>query len=146
MTSHSLGIFVGGLIPAILFTIANLSAKGASHIGIGVGWYVLLAGCGVTLAGIVLLILIPEFRLTPLSGFLGGMVGFMWGIGIGCVIIALNRYGASMGVLTPLFNMNTLFTVLLALWIFAEWKNVKIPQLLIGSMLIVAGGVLVSRA
>jgi transporter family protein len=48
--------------------------------------------------------------------------------------------------LTPLYNMNTLIVVLLALWIFAEWKEVKVLQLLIGAVLIVMGGVLVARA
>jgi hypothetical protein len=42
--------------------------------------------------------------------------------------------------------MNTLITVLLALWVFAEWKTVHIPQLLLGSILIVIGGTLVARA
>jgi hypothetical protein len=42
--------------------------------------------------------------------------------------------------------MNTLISVLLALWVFAEWKQVKVPQLLIGTLLIMAGGIMVAKS
>ena len=43
-----------------------------------------------------------------------------------------------------LYNMNTLVTVIGALLIFSEWKDVPLLRSLLGSVLIVTGGVLVS--
>lgn len=146
MSSHALGILIGGVIPIFVFSGANLAVKVASNIGISVGWYILFAGIGVTIAGGILLLVFSDHGLTASSGLFSAMVGFGWGMGSACVVIALNKYGSSISVLTPLFNMNTLVTVLLALWIFAEWKKVHVPQLLIGSVLIVVGGTLVARA
>lgn len=74
------------------------------------------------------------------------MVGFLGGIGSVLVSIGIVKYSAPLGKLVPLFNMNTLVTVLLALWLFAEWKEVQVPRLLIGSILIVVGGILVARS
>lgn len=146
MTAQTAGLLIGGLVPAVLFAFANLSAKAASQAGIGIGAYVVSAGAGVVVAGLLFLLLTGDRAVSPSSGFLAGCVGFGWGIGIGCVVIALNRYGTPIGVLAPLFNMNTLITVLLALWIFSEWQQVKVPQLLLGSAFIVVGGALVARA
>ena len=146
MSPHAIGILIGGLLPAILFSITNLSTKAVSNAGIGVGWYVVFAGAGVTIMGGILLFLFPERMISAKYALFSGFAGFAWGLGIGCIVIALNKFGNPIGVLTPLFNLNTLITVLVALWIFAEWKQVKIPQLLIGSVLIVVGGVFVARA
>ena len=146
MSSHAAGILIGGLVPALLFSVANLSTKGVSQVGMGVGWYVFFAGIGVMLAGSLFLLFIPERSMTSASGVFASGVGLSWGLGIGMIVIAINRFGSPIGILTPIFNMNTLITVLLALWIFSEWKQVKVPQLLLGSVLIVVGGMVVAKS
>ena len=130
MSPYALGIIIGGLIPALCFGLANLSVKGASQAGIGMGSFVLFVGLGVLLSGAVFFLLIPDKSISLSSGMISVGMGAAWGTGIGIVFYALNRFDIPIGVLTPLFNMNTLVTVLLALWIFAEWKQVRVPQLL----------------
>jgi len=71
-------------------------------------------------------------------------MGIAWGAGVLLVALAINNYKAPLSVLAPLYNMNTLVTVLGALFIFSEWKDVNVIKLIIGSILIVGGGVLVS--
>ena len=146
MSSHALGIIIGGMIPALIFGIVNLAVKAAADSGIGVGWYVLFVGIGVVLIGSIILLFMPDRTISLQSSLFAGAVGFGWGLGIGLIVIALNKFGLPISVLTPLFNMNTLVTVLLALWIFAEWKQVRVPQLLFGSVLIVIGGTIVARS
>jgi len=146
MSSQTIGIIVGGLVPAVMYGGANLSAKIVAQMGVGVGWYIIFAGLGVCAIGALLFLLIPEHSISLKTAAFSSAVGFGWGLGTGCVVIALTRYGTPLSVLTPIFNMNTLITVLLALWLFSEWKQVQSAQLLLGTLLIVIGSVLVARA
>lgn len=146
MKTETLGLIIGGLVPALCFTVANLSAKSATNAGVSLGPYLLVIGSGVMLVGAVLLFALPDKVINMQSASISLIFGLSWGIGVACISLAIAKYGASIGQVSALFNMNTLFTVLLALWIFAEWKQVKVPQLLIGSLLIVIGGTLVARA
>jgi transporter family protein len=71
-------------------------------------------------------------------------MGLSWGSGSVLVAIAINNYKTPLSVLAPLYNMNTLVAVVGALFIFSEWRDVNVVRLIIGSLLIIGGGVLVS--
>jgi drug/metabolite transporter (DMT)-like permease len=146
MRPETLGLIIGGVVPALLFSVSNLSSKGAVNAGISMGPYVLLIGIGVTIIGVLAMYVFPERVINPQSAGIALLFGLSWGIGVGCVAFAIAQYGSNISQLAPLFNVNTLFTVLIALWIFSEWGQVQVPQLLLGSLMIVAGSVLVARA
>lgn len=146
MSSQTLGLLIGGLIPAIAYTFSNTLAKTSTQAGIGVGPYLLFVGMGILIIGVLFTFVLPVGSVTVRSGGMSLIMGLCWGVGTGSVALALSQYHAPLGKLVPLFNMNTLFTVLIALWIFSEWKQVKVPQLLLGSALIVVGGTMVARA
>lgn len=146
MKSETLGIIIGGVVPALCFTVTNLSIKLSNQQGIGAGYYIIMLGLGVLLTGVALWLVWPDKTFTSGGAIFSFASGVTWAFGAAAVAFALTKYGTPLGQLTPLFNMNTLFTVLLALWIFAEWKQVKIPQLLVGSVLIVIGGTMVAKA
>lgn len=74
------------------------------------------------------------------------LAGAFGALGMSCVSFALTKYETPLSVLAPIFNANTLITVLVALWLFSEWKHVQVHQLIIGAILIVAGSTLVARA
>lgn len=61
------------------------------------------------------------------------------GIGLGWYLLISGLTIAMVGALS-------FVAVLLALWIFAEWKQVHVVRLLIGALLIVVGGTLVARS
>ena len=48
--------------------------------------------------------------------------------------------------LVPLYNMNTLVAVILALIVFSEWQELQLVKLLLGTVLIVAGAIFVANA
>ncbi|PIR52618.1 hypothetical protein COU76_05505 [Candidatus Peregrinibacteria bacterium CG10_big_fil_rev_8_21_14_0_10_49_10] len=146
MSSQTVGLLIGGLLPAVIFGLVNLAARMVSASGMAAGAYLVGAGLGAIGMGIIFLLVSGDRTFSTSSGLFSVLVGLGWGLGTGSVVLAISRYGSPIGVLTPLFNMNTLITVLLALWIFAEWREVRVPQLLVGSVLIVLGGVLVARA
>lgn len=146
MTPQTTGLIIGGLVPALLYGMSAIFQRGSTGVGIGVGPFLIAAGMAIILTGAALLWLDPGREWSVRSAALAMGSGAAWGIGTSLVAVALVWYGVPLGKLVPLYNMNSLVAVTLALWIFAEWKQVKVPQLLIGSILIVIGGTLVSRA
>ena len=141
-----LGIIIGGLIPAVFFGLASLFSKASVQSGIGSGIYLMISGLAIVVVGIVVHFFVPDRTLSLRSGFHAIAVGVTYGIAAACIVIAMARFKTPLSQLVPLFNMNTLVSVLLALWIFAEWQQVKVLQLLFGAFLIVVGGILVSLA
>ncbi|MDD4287959.1 MAG: hypothetical protein PHO20_00020 [Candidatus Peribacteraceae bacterium] len=146
MTPQTTGLIIGGLLPALLYGASAIFQRGSTGIGIGIGPFMIAAGIAVLLTGTALLWLDLGREWSVRSALLAMGSGAAWGIGTSLVAVALVRYGIPLGKLVPLYSMNSLIAVTLALWIFAEWKQVKVPQLLIGSILIVIGGTLVARA
>lgn len=146
MTPATAGLLIGGLLPALLYAVSAIFQRGSTGIGIGIGPFMIAAGVAVLLTGAVLLRLDPGHAWSLRSALLAMGSGAAWGLGTSCVAVALVRYGVPLSKLVPLYNMNSLIAVALALIIFAEWKQVHVPQLLLGALLIVIGGTLVARA
>ena len=84
--------------------------------------------------------------LTARAGVVALGIGLSWGLGMIAVMIGLSRFGAPLSKLAPLYNLNTLVVVVLALVLFAESREVNTPKLLGGAALIMAGAALVARA
>jgi drug/metabolite transporter (DMT)-like permease len=146
MSSQLTGMLIGGLAAAICFGLSAVFAKVAMKAGIGLGPYIISNGLGFIIVGIFFWSIFPDTTVSIQSGFLSLVMGILAGMATGFVAMALVHYNIPLGKLVPLYNMNTLIAVLLALWLFAEWKQVHTMQLLIGSALIVVGGTLVARA
>ncbi|MCA9370818.1 MAG: hypothetical protein KC680_02550 [Candidatus Peregrinibacteria bacterium] len=146
MQPQTLGIIIGGLIPGVLFGFSNVIVKYATSKGIALPLYLIVTGLAVVLVGVVLLFIVPERHVSVQGGIAGFVGGAIWASGMSLIVFALERYSASISVLTPLFNLNTLVAVVLGLWIFSEWKTVSISQLFLGAVCIAVGGTLVARA
>ncbi len=140
------GLLVGGVLPALLFGITGTLQKFYGRAGGGTGWYLPLVGLGVAATGLVAMPYLGERALTMRAGAVALAIGVSWGFGMIAVILGLDRFGAPLAKLAPLYNLNTLVVVLLALVLFAESREVNVPRLLAGAALIVAGGALVAKA
>ncbi len=146
MNHQSLGILIGGLLPAILFGLVGVFQKSSTRAGIGLGLYLLCAGLGVAIAGVAVYWAVPDKTISTKSGSFAVAIGLFWGLGLALVAIAMVKYTTPLSTLVPLYNMNTLVAVLLALVVFAEWRDVNVTRLLAGAALIVVGGTLVAKA
>ncbi len=146
MNSQLSGILIGGVAAAVFFGLSGVFSKMSNQAGIGFGMYITLIGLAILLVGFVLLAAQPQMSLTWKSGLASLATGFAWAGGAVCVAFALQKFHTPLSKLVPLYNMNTLIAVLLALWIFGEWKQAKLAPLLIGAVLVIAGGVLVAQA
>jgi len=144
MSETQLGIIIGGIVPAFLFGIAGICQKFSNQHGISTGAYMISVGVGVLLVGIVLCVCNSGQTANVKSIIPAVILGASWGTGCVLVAIAIKNYQTPLSILAPLYNMNTLVAVVAALFIFSEWKDVNVVKLIIGSLLIIGGGVLVS--
>ncbi len=142
------GLLIGGLLPALMYGLAGLLQKATTRTGAGLGPYLLCIGIGVLAIGTLLTATSsgPARAITSKAALLSGGVGLAWALGTWLVAVGLSRYAAPLAKIVPLYNMNTLVVVLLALVVFAEYRDVTVSKLLAGSLLIVAGGTLVASA
>ena len=148
MTNSPLGLLVGGVVPALLFGLFAIFTKASSQHFLASSPYLIVLGLSIALVGVASGPILGTGigNLTSKGIGFGMLAGILWGLGMLLVSIALNRLGTPISVLTPLYNMNTLVAVLLGLWIFSEWKEVQALPLILGAVLITAGGILVARA
>jgi len=144
MSSQMIGLIIGGLIPAIFFGLSGVLAKASNIAGIGLGYYMLIVGSAVVITGLICLAVVPDRTISFTAGRDAFLSGAAWALGAALVAVALARFHSPISQLVPLYNLNTLVGVLLGLWIFAEWQNLDVTRLLIGSGLIVIGGTLVA--
>lgn len=146
MDRNFLGILIGGILPAFIYALSGLLQKVPAKAGVGVGPYLTLLGLGVTVVGLIACMILPRGTLSFEGLGSSAAVGVIWGLGTGAVLWALSATGVPIAKLVPLYNMNTLFAVLLGLWVFSEAKELQLTPLLLGAALIAAGSVLVSRS
>lgn len=144
MTQEQMGLVIGGLLPALFFGVAGVCQKWSNQHGITTGAYLVSIGIGVVLVGAVLWAVNTDQKFNTAAIVPAVGMGVSWGIGVVLVALGISKYGSPISQLAPLYNMNTLVTVVIALFVFAEWKDVHLVKLLFGALFIIIGGVLVS--
>ena len=146
MTNQTIGLLIGGLLPAVFYGISGVFAKPATEAGIGIGLYIMLIGLAVSLTGLLIYGFSPDNTISVRSGIFTVAVGLTWAIGAAGVAVALASYQVPVSRLVPLYNMNTLVAVLLGLVIFSEWRDVQTAKLVGGAVLIAIGGSMVATS
>ena len=146
MNQSVAGILIGGIIPAFVFGCYGVMQKQCMRAGLSVAGFFLVLGATAAGGGLAVCAWAPG-GVPPLGAALSA-AGFalLWSLGIGLILLAVDRFGASISQLAPLYNSATLITVLVGLWLFAEWKEVGALPLLLGAVAIVTGAVIVTRA
>lgn len=140
-------VVLGGLIPAVLFGLSGALQKGATGAGLGLATYLLCVGAGVVAVGAAFWAAMPtEHAATGKGVGLAVALGVCWAGGSGLVAIAILKHGGRIAQLAPLYNTNTLVTVLLGLVVFSEAASLDVPRLVLGALLIIAGSVLAATA
>ena len=146
MTSKSAALLLGGFLPALIYGGSALFQKMSTGLGISLSAYLVATGIGVAMVGVAFYMVDNTFNYSIKSGLYAVAFGLTWGIASGLVAHTLLNYDVPISQLVPLYNMNTLVAVILALVIFSEWKDLHTIKLLSGSALIVAGAVLVAQS
>ena len=144
MNAHLSGLIIGGLIPSFIFGVFGFMQKVCMRLGMGIGPFFVVVGGTVALVGLCCSWFIAGCAVTIIGGIHAVAFGLLWSLGISLILLAVSRFGANISQLAPLYNTNTLITVVLGLLFFAEWKEVQTALLLAGTMLIVVGTVIVA--
>ena len=146
MASKSTALLLGGILPALIYGGSALFQKASTSLGISLSAYLVATGIGIVIVGIGFYMFDNSFDFSIKSGLYACAFGLTWGIASGLVAYTLLNFEIPISQLVPLYNMNTLVAVILALVIFSEWKDLHTIKLLSGSALIVAGAVLVANS
>ena len=139
-------LLIGGLLPALLFGLSGVIQKTCARTGIGTGPYLAITGLVVAAVGLVFAVAERDVTVGRAGATFTALFGACWALGIGCIAIALRRYGGQISQLVPLYNMNTLVAVLIGLVVLSEWREMHWGRLLMASALIVSGGILAASA
>ncbi|HOX28038.1 MAG TPA: hypothetical protein PLQ76_02660 [bacterium] len=140
------GILIGGLLPAFLFGIGSIFQKASNKIGIGQGFYLLSFAIGILLGSLIAYVTMKGSASSLHSGAFAFGHGFLFSIGFIFIAIGIVTYNIPISKLVPLVNMSTLVAVILGIVIFKEYSDLNVFKLLAGAILVVIGGVIVSRA
>jgi uncharacterized membrane protein len=148
MPNHTWGIVIGGIIPALLYGLSTITMKAGAESKISTSSYLMAIGVVIFLTGFALKPLLNTSATKESWLGLGFSIisGLFWAVATSLVNYSIVKFGTPIAILTPLYNMNTLFAVLGGLILFAEWKSVNSLPVFIGTIFIVVGGILVSRA
>jgi len=148
MTSDKMtGLVLGGVLPAVLLGLFGFLQKVSIRSGMGPASMLICAGLSITVLGLLMGGLQPSMSAWTTRGVLASAAtGGTWFVAVWMIAYALMRFDVSISQITPLYNMNTLVVVVLGLVIFAEWRQSNPYLLVIGALLVVTGGAIVSRA
>lgn len=146
MSTKTTALLIGGFLPALIYGGSAIFQKLSANSGISISVYLVAVGIGVMVAGVGFYLFDNTTVFSLKAGSYAGLFGLTWGIASGLVAYALLNFSVPISQLVPLYNMNTLVAVLLALLIFSEWKDLNTIKLLTGSVLIVIGAIFVANA
>lgn len=146
MPSKTTALLIGGFIPALIYGGSAIFQKLSTSIGISISTYLVAVGVGVVLAGLGFYFFDNSLPFSLKASSYAGIFGLTWGIASGLVAYSLLHFNVPISQLVPLYNMNTLVAVLLALVVFSEWKDLHTLKLLFGTVLIAIGAVFVANA
>ena len=146
MTDKTLGVILGGFLPALCFGASSVLMKLAARAGVGLGTYVLSLAVGVGLFGVFTLLTRGGHGFTGRGVLFAVLVGATWALGMALIQVALTRYHAAISQIVPLHMLNLIVTIALGFLLFAEARDIDAGRLVIGAVLMGLGAILVAGA
>ncbi len=145
MSTQTIGILLGGVLPALFLAWFNIFQKYSAKSGISGFYFMLIVGLTISAVCAAIILITGDRAFTWRGGAFSLGAGFLWVSGVGFISYTLRNYEVPLAKLAPLYNANTLIVVLLSLFIFAEWQQVNIPKTIIATLMIVGGSILLTR-
>lgn len=148
MNNNTLGIIIGGIIPALFYGTFALTMKAGAGYKMSTSSFLIIIGLVICLTGLLVKPFFHETEtsLSPTAIAFGIGSGLLWGLGTALVNYSIIKFDTPLAILTPIYNMNTVVAVLGGMIVFAEWKTVNSLPVIFGTLLVVCGGILLSRA
>jgi len=136
---------VYGLVASVCFGVVTVLFKIAQQKGNLTPYYTsFLFGIGVMIVFGIFFLFNPGYNIQWKSNGIAIAAGILWGIGMLVVAIAISK-NVEVARLAPIFNTNTLITVVLGIILLHEIPNAsQMFRVIAGAVLIVVGAILVS--
>lgn len=139
-------VIFGGIIPAVLWGLATVFQKMSALNSIGPGRYLTVFGVVVAAGGIVYAQLTNEVGWSSKGLIFTVAAGFAFTVGAGLLSFVLWRYEFPISRLAPILGANVLVTVLVGVMFMGEGANLNVPQLMVGTLIVIVGMVVVTAA
>ena len=118
MSNESIGLVIGGVIPALLLGVFFVLQKMATRYGAGPGQYLFLLGLiSAVLSGAVILFG-KQVEFTIVGSMWTVASSACWGLAMAGMAYSLFKYHIPMSKLNPILNTNTLTAVILSIVFF----------------------------
>ncbi len=146
MSNNEMGIIIGGVAPAIILGLFMISQKLATRNSAGPGQFLMIMGGISAVIGGILYFTQGDLEF-PTTGVLWSVSSSAcWGISMAGVAYALFKFHIPIGKLNPIFNTNTLTSVLIGIIFLGEWSQVEVYRVISGAIIIIAGAIIVSKS
>jgi uncharacterized membrane protein len=147
MSTSTLALLVGGVVPACLWGVAAIFQKMSTQHGLAPGPFLIAFGAMIIIAGVVLAIVQRSPTALAWMGLRYALAaGAFYAVATGLISFALLRYGAPISKLAPVLGCNVLITVLLGAFFLGEVESLNVWKLIGGTMAVLAGLTLVTTA
>ncbi len=145
MKTHTIFI-IGGFIPAVLWGFAAVFQKLSALNSIGPGRYLTVLGVVITVGGIVYTQLTNEIGWSSKGLIFSVSAGLAFTVGAGLLSFVLWRYEFPISRLAPILSANVLVPVLVGVMFLGEGTNFNVPQLMVGTFIVIVGVIVVTTA
>lgn len=139
-------IFIGGVFPALLLGMGTVIMKLSLRAGISLPIYLVFVGFSIFCYGIFFAFQTGMREVTVNGGLFAILMGLSWSTAIYCMSYGIAVLKLPVSVIAPLTNSNAIVAVILGALVFSEWRDLNFVKVLIGTVLIVLGGIIVSSS
>ena len=139
-------IIIGGLIPALLIGVCAILMKLSLKGGISLPIYLSIVGGTIMLCGLCGVFFASDRSVNWTSTGWAMSMGATWALATYCMIYAVDELKLPVSVMAPLTNSNAIVAVIIGAIVFAEWKDLNMTKVSIGTVLTVIGATIVSTS
>lgn len=139
-------MLIGGFVPAFLWGLTAVFQKMSALNSFGPGRYLTVFGIVIAVGGIIYATLTNEIGWNSKGLFFCVAAGLSFTLGTGLLSFVLWRYEFPISRLAPILSANVLVPVLVGVLFLGEGSNLNVPQLMVGTFLVIVGVVVVTAA
>lgn len=139
-------IFIGGVLPALLWGVTAILQKSSATAALGPGRYLTLLGLVVFIGGLLYSYFTNEVAFNLKGSLYAVSAGVCFALATGLMSYSLWHYGVSISRITPILSANVLIPVAAGIWLFGEGAGVNVWQLLVGVFMVIADVIVVTSA
>lgn len=133
------GFLIGGVIPAICLGLGTVFMRASLGAGASIPLYLAVVGSVVAMFGWAGGSI---FAARPV--LFAAAMGSTWTVAIACMAYGMGVLKLPVSIIAPLTNSNALVAVAVGAMAFAEWRNLNLSLVGLGTLLICAGATVIS--